>query len=625
MRYILSLIFLITTSVAVWAQLILPPIAPEVALYASSAYTPLADLSNVSINIFDARTTDSEDIMPLFDRYIDGLQKVHPSVLSNKRLPSHFVIVASTPTDVANALQGISPYTANIQRKTGVKVVLLYGGDAVELSSMPLPCVIAVFAMQTKCANPFDLLTQALFCGIDIANHTEWLSLDGGRLLSVSQAKTRLSYGAPESVAMSTELLTSIDTIATQMIDDEASPGCYVMVVRQGVVVWNKGYGQTRYKNGQAITPYHIYDLASVSKVIGTLPIVMKLFDNKKINEKMELGTFFPNLDADKQRISIEELLLHRSGLPAGIPHYLLCVDSTSFEPPLYSRKRKTNYTTQIEANLYINSKAKLKATAFSDKKSEQYPVQVSDHLYASDSMRTAVLSYIDNVSLLKKTYRYSDLNFIYLQEIAEKTTGKSLNDLFDAYVARPLGIKRLLYRPLTKYNVSQIVPTEDDKYFRQAQVCGTVHDQTAALLGGVAGNAGLFGTANEVAKIAQMYLNKGTYGGVRLLKADMVTKFTRRNHASSRRGYGFDKPERSGGGPVTEMASGESYGHSGFSGTYVWIDPQYDLIYIFLSNRIHPNAYNNKLTQNSVRSKVHEAIYNAITDQISVGEDSEF
>lgn len=610
------------TTVVVKAQQTLPPIMPEVVLYASGGYSSLTDLSAVNINIFDARADVSEDVMPYFNRYIDGLQKAHPSVLGNKRLPTHFVIVASTPADVTTAINGIGQYRAAVQRKTGLMFVLLYSGDAAELSSLNLQCITAVYAPLCKCQHPFDILTQALFGGMEVGNHTEWLSLDNGRLVSTSQTKTRLGYGLPESVSMSSELLASIDTIATEMIDDETTPGCYVMAIRQGVVVWNKGYGTTTYKNGHDITERYLYDLASVSKIIGTLPIVMRLFDNKKLNDKMELGRFRPELGVDKQTITMGELLMHRSGLPAGIPHYLLCVDSASFEPPLYSRKRKTGYTTQIEANLYINAKAKVRNGIFAAKKSKKYPIQVTDKLFETDSMCMAILSYIDNVKLQKKSYRYSDLNFIYLQQVAERIQGKPLNVLFNSQIARPMGIRRLLYRPLEKYNIAQIVPTEDDRYFRHQQIHGTVHDPTASLLGGVAGNAGLFGTANEVAKIAQMYLNRGSYGGVQIISAKTIDMFTSRHCATSRRAYGFDKPERSGGGPVTEMASQESYGHSGFSGTYVWIDPKYELIYIFLSNRICPNAYNNKLTQNSIRSKIHEAIYNAITDSEDMTKD---
>ena len=600
------------------AQQILPLVATEVSLYASSAYSPLTNLSNANINIYDARTNCAIDVMPYFDRYIDGLQKVHPSVLSNKRLPTHLVIIASTPSEVVTAQKNIEQYGSALRRKTALQFILLYSGDASELSSINLQYITAIFSPQNKDANSFDLLTQALFGGIEIGSHTEWLSLDSGRLISISQNKTRLGYCTPEHVSMSTELLTTIDTIANEMITDEASPGCFVLVAKQGFVVWNKGYGKTTYKNGQEITSQHLYDLASVSKIVGTLPIIMQLFDNKKINENMSLGSFIPELNTDKQQIKIAELLLHQSGLPSGIPHYLLCVDSTSFEPPLYSRKRKANYTTQIESNLYINANAKLKKGIFSDKKTASYPVQVAENMFETDSMRMAVLTYIDEIKMQKKTYRYSDLNFIYLQQIAERITGKPLNILFQSQIARPLGIRRLTYRPLDHYKTSQIVPTENDTYFRKQQICGTVHDPTAALLGGVAGNSGLFGTANEVAKIAQMYLNKGSYGGVQVIKSDIVEKFTKRNNPTCRRGYGFDKPEIKGGGPVSEMASQESFGHSGFSGTYVWIDPKYELIYIFLSNRICPNSYNTKLTQNSIRSKIHDAIYNSIiTDNL--------
>lgn len=599
---------LLLFSVASMAQTIFVSM-PQVKLYADVAYGYITDMSDARVAVYDAREKNDDEAIVYMRRYLDSVQKVHPSIFRNSRRPSHVIILAQTTEEVAEAMRSI----AGRINARHTSVVLLYGGLASDLSGVNIANVNAAFVLEEKVENPFDILSQAYFCGVEVALSEKTLALDNGRLQNRTQDKLRLAYAQPETVGMSSDELAKIDNIADEMISSEASPGAQIVIARHGVVVWSKCYGSTMYRGGERVTWDMLYDIASVSKVVGTLPVVMRMFDKEQITAETNLGDVISELDAEKSQIRVADLLQHQSGLAAGISTYLICVDSTSFTPPLYSRKRKAGYKIQIESTLFLNSQARLKSGLFDGERSPQYNVEVSSGVYTSDSLRLSILNSIDDARMYRKTYRYSDLNFIYLQEIAERINGHSLNALFNQFVARPMGLRRLVYRPLEHYSRSEIVPTENDQYFRNEQIWGTVHDQTAALLGGVAGNAGLFGNANEVAKIMQMYLWHGRYGGIEYVRQNVVDDFTQRHSAGNRRGYGFDKPERNGGGPVCDEASQSSFGHSGFSGTFVWADPEADLLFVFLSNRICPNAYNNKLTKLSIRSRIHQIAYKAI------------
>ncbi|MCQ2229561.1 MAG: serine hydrolase [Bacteroidales bacterium] len=589
---------------------------PRVSLYATQSYVEPKDMSGVRMAVYDARRSHDDDLLYYFRRYFDDVYLAHPSVLVNNIVPSYFVVVA---TDVAE-LRSTYKLISSFKKRRSTSVVLLYGGRSSDLAEAPLMPYNAVFVTENSSdvslVSRCDVLTQAFFGGVALDMPSEYLTLNDGSLVGRAQPKTRLSYASPESVGMDSHVLADIDKIADEMISGEASPGCYVLIARKGTVVWSKAYGRSMYRDGREVKWDDLYDIASVSKAFGTLPVVMRMFDEGRLAPDMRLGDFLNELDSAKAEISVSDLLQHQSGLAAGIAVYQLCVDSSSFVAPLYSNRKKGDFTIRIENRLYMSNKARVKPGLFSKHRSTRYPVQVSTSNYTSDSMRMALLDYVDNSKMLRKSYRYSDLNFIYLQQIAERVYDRPLDRLFDMFVARPLGIRRMLYRPMEQYELEDIIPTENDRYMRYEQVWGTVHDQTAALLGGVAGNAGLFASANELAKVAQMYLWRGSYGGVQLINTATVDDFSSRHSINNRRGYGFDKPDMSGGVSVCDQASQSSYGHSGFSGTLAWVDPEYDLVYIFLSNRICPDAFNTKLTATSVRSNIHEVAYKAIVQK---------
>lgn len=612
MKRIATVISLIFSVIQIDAQL-LSQVSP--AMYAVPSYRYIAEMTDIRIALVDCRTNTEIDVAQLMRRYYEPTALVHPSVLSNRKQPDYLIVAASSYSETSTAADMIRQYKTADSKTRFVLLLSNYGDD-----NAPWSDALSVFdaAFVSFAGNDaFDELTQAFFGGIAVAKADNDAAMSTAGLLPMAQPKTRLAYAEPETVGMSSETLDKIDDIAKKMIDDKASPGCAVLVARRGTIVFNRCYGHTQYDRQTAVTSSMLYDLASVTKATATLPIIMRLYDSNKLQIDNTLGNFFPTLDSLKRNITVEQLLMHQSGLVAGIPAFMMCVDSTSQPQPFYSRYRKSNYTIQLEPKLYLRKGLKLKEGIFSSQKSDLYCHEVTEQLFETDSFRCVVNTAVDNAHVGKKKYNYSDLNFIFLQRIVEQIYGSSIDTLFDRMIAKPLGISRLTYRPLRRYKQYQIVPTENDLYFRHQQIWGTVHDQTAALLGGVAGNAGLFGTAEELAKLGQLFLNQGIYGGVRLIKASTIEEFTRCHNIDNRRGYGFDKPELRDGliSPVTDLASPESFGHTGFSGTLFWIDPANELIFIFLSNRICPYPYNTKLITTNVRSDIHTIVYQAIIE----------
>ncbi len=564
--------------------------------YARDNYAVVDSMNGVSVGVIDLRdnTAESSKLLNLFRRYLDSSQLITPGVLSLSNPPNHVFVVATNIDKLREVANQVVPHSST-------KVVGLLAGEFDERDSIP-QVFDALYVINESSLTAIDVLVQAAFGGIAICG---------------KQPKTRLSYTTtPEMEGMSAEKLNQIDVVMKKAIADRATPGGFVMVIRHGRVVFSKAYGRTIY-NGKYVNENHLYDIASMSKVVGTLPIVVQLFDQKLLRTDSKLGEFIEDLPSEKQEITIESLLLHTSGLPAAIPAFMLCVDSATLCQPVFSSRRRGEYQIQIEPSLYIRSGVKLNPTEFSKTYSDKYEYVVAPNLFTTAKIHERMYSAIDSVKMRSIKSRYSDLNFIYLQRIIEGLYDRDLENVFMTEFAEPLGIERLCYNPLRKYPVSSCIPTEKDQYFRLQQLQGTVHDQLAALLGGSAGNSGLFGNANEIAKIAQMYIWYGQYGGVRFWSEQTDSLFHTRPSELTRRSMGFDRPEYRPelDSPVTSLASDSSYGHSGFSGTLLWIDPEKDVIFIFLSNRICPSSSNTKLTRNNIRGKIHKIIYESIIE----------
>ncbi|MDB5227788.1 MAG: serine hydrolase [Bacteroidota bacterium] len=405
---------------------------------------------------------------------------------------------------------------------------------------------------------------------------------------SCTNAGMRLKYGSPLEVNMNSKILSKIDLIAQKAIDDHITPGCQILVAKDGEVIYEKGFGYHTYDNTLPTKTTDLFDIASLTKVTATLPIIMKMQEQGKLNVNKTLGDYFsypPN--SNKKDIVIKEMLCHQAGLPAWIPFYKNTLDSTGTPDSLWY--------------------AKIPDSIFS--------IKILDSLYLKRSFRDSIYNMIYNCPLGAKEYKYSDLGYYLLKEIIEKIYKDSLQNITRRYLYSPLGMSYTQYNPKWNgYDLNKIMPTEDEKTFRKSVLLGTVHDQGAALLGGVAGHAGIFTNSNDLAKYFQMLLNGGVYGGYRYYSEQTIKTFTTKQYPGNRRAIGFDKPTPPGQeGPACESASPESFGHTGFTGTIAWADPKYNIVFIFLSNRVYPSAENNVLAKQNIRPKIQQVIYDAM------------
>lgn len=404
-----------------------------------------------------------------------------------------------------------------------------------------------------------------------------------------TQANMRLKYGSPLEVNMNPKILQKTDAIIYKAIEDRIFPGAQLLVAKDGNVVYEKAYGFHTYDNTLATKITDLFDIASVTKVTSTLPMIMKMQEQGKININHTLGEYYTYPQGcNKKDIVIKEMLCHQAGLPAWIPFYKNTLDSLGNPDSLWY--------------------AKVQDSVFS--------VKILDSLYLKKSFQDSLWSMIYNCGLSPvKEYKYSDLGYYLLKQIVEKTYKDSLQNITRRYLYAPLGMNYTQYNPKWNgYDLNKIMPTEIEKNFRKTMLLGTVHDQGAALLGGVAGHAGIFTNANDLAKYFQLLLNGGTYGGYKYYETSTIKNFTSKQYPNNRRAIGFDKPTPPGqDGPTCDAASPESFGHTGFTGTIVWADPKNNLIFIFLCNRVYPSADVNTLAKQNIRPKIQQVIYDAI------------
>lgn len=429
----------------------------------------------------------------------------------------------------------------------------------------------------------------------------------------------RLKYTIPLEAGFDELALLKIDSLVQDAILKEAMPGCQILVARNGNVILNKSYGYHTYYHTQPVMNTDLYDLASLTKIVATVPSIMLLEENDLIKLREHLSTYLPALDTtNKSNVQIEDILLHQAGLKSWIPFYQSTIEPI-YPWQKYSSSRYSNqYPIYAGKNLYINKHLKYRENIYARSPQQNFSIQVAENLFMNsiyvDSIYQAI--YASELSEPGR-YIYSDLGFYLFRQMIENITGQELNHFVDSCFYAPLGATRLTYKPLEKFNSKEITPTENDLVFRKQIVQGYVHDPGAAMLGGVGGHAGLFSNANDLAKYMQMLLNEGVYGDVDYLDKKLVRKYTSciecRN--GNRRGLGFDKPETdtTKNGPTFKGISSESYGHTGFTGTMVWNDPTTGILYIFLSNRVYPDAADNKLAEMDVRTNIQKIIYDAI------------
>lgn len=403
----------------------------------------------------------------------------------------------------------------------------------------------------------------------------------------------RLAVAMPEHVGMSTKILSRLDDIAKEAISEKATPGCQVLVARNGVIVYDKSFGYQTYDSVTAITSETIYDVASVTKVSATLQVIMFLEGRGLLNLDEKVSTYLPELqNTNKEDIIVRDVLLHQAGLSPYIPFWQKTVDKFGGMSAYYS-----NFLDPV------------------------YNFQVAEGLYGLNSLPDSLWKWTINSDLLKRKkkkepyeYRYSDLGFYILQKLSERLLNQPMENFLEQNFYAPLGLSTMSYLPLCKFPLDRIAPTEFDTHFRNSLVCGIVHDEGAAMYGGIAGHAGIFSNASDLAILMQMNLQNGYYGGANYVPKGTVEKFTKRQNKENRRGLGWDKPATDTFfGPTSNFASPDAYGHTGFTGTAVWVDPEFDLVFIFLSNRVYPDAGNAKLNQNNIRTRMQDVVYHAM------------
>lgn len=379
-----------------------------------------------------------------------------------------------------------------------------------------------------------------------------------------------------------------MDSLVQAAIDAKIIPGCQVLAIQSGKTVFYKNYGNLRYSDDEPVNSETMYDVASMTKPLATTLALMKLYDADSVDLHDRIGQYLPYLKGtDKADITITELLTHTSGLPPFIPFYK-----------------------QISANNRWDT------TFLRNVKSTQFSIQVAENVFLNNKFPDIARKKIANCKSGEKKYVYSDLNFILLKDIVETISRKPLDDYLEENIYEPLGLQSTTFNPLHHFDKERIAPTEEDTYFRFQLIQGYVHDQSAAVFGGVCGNAGLFSTAKEVAVILSMLMNDGTWNGKIFFSHKTVKLFTSTYsiHGCHRRALGFDTPSYAKKNPVLpEMAGHDTYGHQGFTGTVFWCDPENDLIYVFLSNRVYPNTEPNNLSKSKLRLYLHEEIYRGL------------
>lgn len=424
------------------------------------------------------------------------------------------------------------------------------------------------------------------------------------------------SHFIPEEYGLSSALLKKIDTIALDGIQQGAYPGCQVVVLKNGHIMFDKAFGTYAGKGSPRVESTDIYDLASLSKTTGTLLAVMKLYDKGRFNLTDKISDYLPFLQrTDKKDITIREILYHQSGLPPWLPFYQEAIDKDSYDGRLFSARKDAQHSVRIGTATWANPKFKFKSEYISPVKTGDYTVQICDSLWLNRSFRKVIEEKIVETPLKQKRYVYSDIGFILLGMLVEQLAGMPMEAYLQREFYGPMGLERTGYLPLRRFAKSEIVPSNKDRFLRKETLQGFVHDEASAFFGGLAGNAGLFSTAREVAHIYQMLLNGGEIDGKRYLSKETCQLFTTEVSKISRRGLGFDKPDMqdSKKGNCASVAPAGVYGHTGFTGTCAWVDPENELVYVFLSNRIYPDVTNRKLNQLHIRERIQEAIYGAM------------
>ena len=580
----------------------------SISIYQKSDVMPFRRLDTLTTSVIDLRKDTMVD-------FYDKASYYQPNIKQNDQ--SSYVQLFLCD-DECVLRSNFSSNHSKINPDQGCRVIV-FAGSISKSSINSIAGFDAIITMPEKMQLTWTLLAQAIYGGIDVIGKSIYeRDLNRYNMYAIQSSKKRLGFTTAFDSKFNGDSIAKIDSIVYDAIKKKATPGAQLLVVKSGDIVLQKSYGFHTYKKKQKVTNNDLYDVASITKLAVTFPVVMQLYENKVLNLDATIGDYISGIDTtDKADVTINELLLHQSGLVSFIPFYNKALNRDLLKDrSLYSRHYSRLYNIRVDTRLYQNKNARFRKDVFSNKQQGAYQRQVTQNMFMNESYVDSMFNYIYTSKLSEdKAYRYSDLGYYLMQKIIEQEEMETLDSIYYKRFTELLGADKLIYKPLNSFGQHQIVPTENDLGFRRVQLDGYVHDQGAAMLGGVAAHAGLFANAGDLAKMGQMLLYEGQYGGVRFIQPKTIGKFTKTVNHGNRRGLGVDKPELmpDKNSHVSHMASQSSYGHTGFTGTIFWIDPEHDLIYIFLSNRIHPRAYDKKLIEMNVRTKIQDVIYNSL------------
>ncbi|MGM0530180.1 MAG: glycoside hydrolase family 3 N-terminal domain-containing protein [Bacteroidota bacterium] len=595
---------------------------------------PLKDLDKLRLATISIGSGEKTPFQNKIDLYTDCKHYVYETGGEIqeffRELNQYDVVVASThnTNEIPSQRYGLNSDYAQLLRRLAQKqnTIVVHFGNPYPLKFLkPLDHFDAVLNAYNDDRLTQELAAQALFGAFGVNGHLPVSVNDSfkvGTGISTEEL-SRLKYTLPEEVGVNSDTLNRIDSIVHAAIDSQATPGAQLLVARKGKVFYHKTFGHHTYLKKQSVRWDDIYDLASVTKITASVPSLMQLYEDDTLHLDSTLSHYLPHLDTtNKSDMVLKDILTHQAKLKPWIPFYYKTLETLYPEEELIGEDFSESYPYKLGANSYMVKNMQYADGVYSHNPKDSFSIQVADNLYINENYRDSIFRWIDESELLdKKEYVYSDLGYYYLYKIIEKITGEELEDYVKQKFYQPLGAYTAGYKPLKKFKAGRIVPTENDMAYRRQLLRGHVHDPGTAMMGGVCGHAGLFSNANDLAKIMQMYLNKGFYGGKRYFRDSTLELFTSspfREKNDNRRAIGFDKPvtEKDEEGPTFQGIYEDSFGHSGFTGTYTWADPKEEVVYIFMSNRVHPDQDNVKLITDDVRTKVQEVIYRAIMEE---------
>lgn len=558
----------------------------------------IKNLENKKIAYVKMGDSDSEPFLQSLNRYAEVTQVSARDISTLKRKLSEFNLIIvgfhkdnSSPWKPYKFSQKDLLWLLELGRQRTSNLILAVFAKPYALLDLPdFKDIDAVVVAYQNSILAQEKTAQLLFGAISskgrlpVSAHTEFPVNTGLQITSLD----RLGYGLPESVGMNSRMLAQVDTLVKQGLDSLMFPGAQVLVARKGKVIYHKSFGKPTYTAEASVDNDHMYDLASLTKILGTLPMVMKMEEEEKISLNTTFSDLIPAYDTTKLKdVTVLKALSHYGRLPSWIAFYLATLNK--------QRKPSSEY--------------------YRNRPIDGFSIKVTEGLYLQDAYKDSIYNRIGRQDLKSNRYRYSDVAYYVLKKYIEGTYESSMDKLLDQFLFKPLGAVKTTYNPLIRFPKNRIIPSEIDNYYRYQTVQGYVHDMGAAMQGGVGGHAGLFSNANDVAKIMQMYLQGGYYGGKRFLDARTIERFNKCYfcHKEVRRGVGFDKPQLKDKGPTCGCVSRKSFGHSGFTGTYTWADPEEEIVYVFLSNRTYPSSTNRLLVKSGLRTRIQQAIYDSI------------